>query len=320
MNNSNNSNNSNKKTNNNNIDLLKLFMPLMSKTLHLLGQDLDIETIKNKIYQLVEQTQIQLKLTIFDNYKIQIQNSSNSNSNSNDISNNKNIQLIKNAQFAVYAWIDEKILTSDLADALQWSNCSLQNTYFNTSEAGYLFYKNLDDILTNFFDLSNTNITDLITKGSDYDYDYNYNYNYHYHLMINEKLAKFATQLSTLDNLYSDSADDYYHTLFNTIKIYSLCILYGFIGIYHNDENTLKSLRNNAYYILHNNSEVNKSDFDYLIQHQEQNIKNYAADFKENIIQKKHIELFLYIIIPLIFCVIFTIFSADLLLQSPFDI
>ena len=138
--------------------------------------------------------------------------------------------------------------------------------------------------------------------------------------MINEKLAKFATQLSTLDNLYSDSADDYYHTLFNTIKIYSLCILYGFIGIYHNDENTLKSLRNNAYYILHNNSEVNKSDFDYLIQHQEQNIKNYAADFKENIIQKKHIELFLYIIIPLIFCVIFTIFSADLLLQSPFDI
>ena len=164
MNNSNNSNNSNKKTNNQNIDLLKLFMPLMSKTLHLLGQDLDIETIKNKIYQLVEQTQIQLKLTIFDNYKIQIQNSSNSssNSNSNDISNNKNIQLIKNAQFAVYAWIDEKILTSDLADALQWSNCSLQNTYFNTAEAGYLFYKNLDDILTNFFDLSNTNITDLI--------------------------------------------------------------------------------------------------------------------------------------------------------------
>ena len=76
----NNSNNSNKKTNNKNIDLLKLFMPLMSKTLHLLGQDLDIETIKNKIYQLVEQTQIQLKLTIFDNYKIQIQNSSNSNS------------------------------------------------------------------------------------------------------------------------------------------------------------------------------------------------------------------------------------------------
>ena len=33
MNNSNNSNNSNKKTNNKNIDLLKLFMPLMSKTL-----------------------------------------------------------------------------------------------------------------------------------------------------------------------------------------------------------------------------------------------------------------------------------------------
>ena len=44
----NNSNNSNKKTNNKNIDLLKLFMPLMSKTLHLLGQDLDTETIKIK--------------------------------------------------------------------------------------------------------------------------------------------------------------------------------------------------------------------------------------------------------------------------------
>ena len=41
-------------------------------------------------------------------------------------------------------------------------------------QEGYLFYKNLDDILTNFFDLSNTNIADLITKGSDYDYNYNY--------------------------------------------------------------------------------------------------------------------------------------------------
>lgn len=289
-------NNTNKE--NNNIDLQNLFMPLMSQTLHLLGQNSDIETIKTNIYQLVEQTQIKLKLTAFDNPKIQTPNN-----------NNKSFQLIKKAQFAIFAWIDEKILTSGLENALLWNNYSLQNTYFNTSEAGYLFYKNLDDILTTFFDIANTNINDLITNGN----------NYNYQLMISEKLEKLTTQLSTINNYCAEN--DYCNLLFNTIKIYSLCILYGFIGIYYNDENTLKSLRHNAYCILHNNAATNIANFDFLTQQQQSFYnKNYLLSSQKNIIPKKYIELVLYIVIPIIFCIIFAIFSADLLTKSPINI
>lgn len=297
----------NSKNNKNNIDLLNFFIPVMSETLHLLGQNLDIETIKSKLYQLVEQKQVELNLTIFDAYQSQDKNAD---ANVND----KNIQLIKKAQFAVFAWVDEKILTSELNDALKWSNYALQNTYFKTSEAGYLFYKNLDDILNDFFDISNTIITDINTDINTNNSDNDDNTQQ----LINEKLEKFAEQLAHINNNHNT-------VLFETMKIYSLCILYGFLGQYHNDNAMLKSLRNNAYYILHHNTNKNVNalmsngeNFYFLLQQQSSYKQNFTNSFHENIISKNYLEIVLYIIIPIILCIIFTTFSANLLIQSPF--
>lgn len=289
--------------NSTNIDLLNFFIPLMSETLHLLGQNLDIETIKSKIYQLVEQNQIELNLKIFDN-----------NININDNSNDKNIQLIKKAQFAVYAWVDEKILTSELDGALTWSNYALQNTYFKTSEAGYLFYKNLDDILSEFFNISDSIIAENVninSKNNDNDFQV---------ININEKLEKFSENIAHVDSNNN--------VLFNTIKIYSLCILYGFLGQYHNDNKTLKILRNSAYYILHHdfNKNVNAllpngDNFYFLLQQQDENNQKFNINNShENIIPKSYLEIALYVIIPIILCIIFTTFSANLLIQSPFNL
>lgn len=51
------------------------------------------------------------------------------------------------ARFAVAAWADEQMLSSPRADAASWAGMSLQFRYFKTAEAGRLFYQNLEKCL-----------------------------------------------------------------------------------------------------------------------------------------------------------------------------
>ncbi|MGE8186819.1 DotU family type IV/VI secretion system protein [Pseudomonas sp. NPDC086278] len=51
---------------------------------------------------------------------------------------------IREAQFAVVAWIDETAMSGQWAGAMQWRTALLQNHYFSTSRAGVEFFQRLE--------------------------------------------------------------------------------------------------------------------------------------------------------------------------------
>lgn len=51
----------------------------------------------------------------------------------------------KKGQFAIFAWIDEVILCSGWAEKGKWVQSPLQLVYFNTTNAGENFFKNLQN-------------------------------------------------------------------------------------------------------------------------------------------------------------------------------
>jgi type VI secretion system protein ImpK len=50
------------------------------------------------------------------------------------------------ARFAVFAWVDEIILASQWQDRHQWQRAQLQRQYYQTADAGELFYERLNAI------------------------------------------------------------------------------------------------------------------------------------------------------------------------------
>jgi len=50
------------------------------------------------------------------------------------------------AQFAVFAWIDEVILSSQWQDKLKWQGEQLQRIHFQTVDAGELFFDKLNEL------------------------------------------------------------------------------------------------------------------------------------------------------------------------------
>ena len=46
---------------------------------------------------------------------------------------------LEQARFAVFAWADEQMMSSQRAEASSWAVMSLQYRYFGTAEAGRLF-------------------------------------------------------------------------------------------------------------------------------------------------------------------------------------
>ncbi|GHU06065.1 hypothetical protein FACS1894158_11260 [Betaproteobacteria bacterium] len=54
---------------------------------------------------------------------------------------------LEHCRLAVYAWVDETLLTAPRPDAAAWVAQSLQHAYFQTSEAGRLFFTQLENLL-----------------------------------------------------------------------------------------------------------------------------------------------------------------------------
>lgn len=50
------------------------------------------------------------------------------------------------ARFAVFAWVDETILSSQWEGRHQWQRAQLQRQYYQTTDAGELFYERLNSI------------------------------------------------------------------------------------------------------------------------------------------------------------------------------
>ncbi|MDR0578067.1 MAG: DotU family type IV/VI secretion system protein [Candidatus Accumulibacter sp.] len=54
---------------------------------------------------------------------------------------------LAHCRLAVYAWVDEILLTAPRPDAAAWVAQSLQHAYFQTSEAGLLFFERMENLL-----------------------------------------------------------------------------------------------------------------------------------------------------------------------------
>ena len=54
-------------------------------------------------------------------------------------------RLLDNARFAVTAWLDEVVMNMKGVDPLQWSSELLQKRYYDTTQAGELFYTKLEN-------------------------------------------------------------------------------------------------------------------------------------------------------------------------------
>lgn len=56
-------------------------------------------------------------------------------------------EQLRHCRLAVYSWIDEGLLGSRRPDATLWSSFCLQRVYFKTLAGGELFYRSLDEVL-----------------------------------------------------------------------------------------------------------------------------------------------------------------------------
>ena len=99
-------------------------------------------------------------------------------------------------RFAVYAWIDERMLGSDRPDAFSWVGHSLQARYFRTTEGGRLFYEHLSSVL----DRCGVYSTD------------------------NDGEFSLAERLESVRGAAEGGGP------FATLRLYAFCLLYGFQG------------------------------------------------------------------------------------------
>ena len=124
--------------------------------------------------------------------------------------------LIDDARFAVYAWVDEKLLHAERPDALGWVPLSLQCHYYSTTEAGRLFFTRLNALLDQ--------------------------------LGIAKEEEDLGQRLELALNLTKESRP------YEVLQIFALCLLYGFSGKLYNKKELLARLRKTSLLLLKQNS------------------------------------------------------------------
>jgi type VI protein secretion system component VasF len=125
-------------------------------------------------------------------------------------------------RFAVCAWADEIMLTSLRTDAAAWTAQSLQHFFFQTSEAGVLFFQRLEALLA---ELS------LAPEGKDPD-------------------ASLPGRLEAAAKAPVSSAAR------RELEAYALCLLLGFDGRCFDRPDLQKELRRASRKVLENGSET----------------------------------------------------------------
>ena len=127
-----------------------------------------------------------------------------------------------NARFAVYAWGDEQILQSSRLDAMDWLGLSLQYHYFDATDAGRDFFARLEA-------LARTALPFAENSASQ------------------EEDAAAGTGPQLLEALLLHGADE---LTLAVIRVYALCLLYGFKGMLHDSPEALTRYRKAAYLLL----------------------------------------------------------------------
>jgi type VI protein secretion system component VasF len=127
-------------------------------------------------------------------------------------------------RLAVYAWVDEVMLTAPRPDAAVWTAHSLQHAFFQTSEAGVLFFQQLDTLLDTCH-LVQMGTLDTVSDTTNAD----------------DIEATLPPRLEAAARLSRDALAER-----RELDVYALCLLLGFSGRYYGRPRLLGKLRQAA--------------------------------------------------------------------------
>ena len=130
----------------------------------------------------------------------------------------------ENARFAVYAWVDELLLQSPRLDAADWLSHSLQYRYCGTTSAGREFFTRLTGIIRNALPLAENAPT-----------------------AANEEEELADEVLRALEAFVLHGGDELSAA---AVRVYALCLLYGFKGMLRDTPETLNRCRKAARALL----------------------------------------------------------------------
>lgn len=133
------------------METLDRFKPLMSEALHCAsgpeGPSLPLEEVQARLVRLADEERA-IPLTAADV----------------GVAPAKGRGRLERRRFAVYAWVDEKMLNAPRPDAPAWMGLGLQSRYFGTTEGGHIFFAHLEEILD---DLGIARLKDGMPLGLD---------------------------------------------------------------------------------------------------------------------------------------------------------
>lgn len=251
------------------MDILNRFKPLMSQALHFAGTQAGLETPLE---------QVQSVLRGLADKERTLPYSEEASAALSSFSWKENGEYCR---FAVYAWIDELLLNAPRPDAIGWMALSLQSFYFATSAAGTRFFDDLNARLACLLEgqpqeasLSLQPVAPAETGG----------------------LASAFERAAALD-LPDEEVQ--------VLRVYALCLVYGFSGRYFDKPEELRALRKAAGQFLAVSEEP-------LALSKECKPKPLATtlDF---------VEPLLYVLVPLLVCLVFGLYCADILANLPLD-
>jgi hypothetical protein len=135
-------------------------------------------------------------------------------------------------RLAAYAWVDETLLNAARPDAAAWTAMSLQHAFFQTSEAGTLFFTHLDELLDRLLPLADDAV--VAEKA--------------------EAPARLASRLEAAAPLRRETSPAR-----RELDVYALCLLLGFRGRYFDAPEFCERLRQAARKILTDSEGIRSS-------------------------------------------------------------
>ncbi len=173
-------------------------------------------------------------------------------------------------RFAVYAWVDENLLNAPREDAAAWMPLSLQYRYFRTTAAGQRFFAYLDELLDSFR-------LPLDENGQPLDL---------------AKRLELAGEIAPA----ASGAD--------VLRVFALCLLYGFRGRLYGQPELLAQVRKACYGLLSARKPKTAEQV------------SPAQEGKKTTLLRS-LEPVAYVLVPILICAAFGLYCADILANTP---
>lgn len=255
------------------MDILNRFKPLMSQALHFAGTQAGLETP-------LEQVQGVLR-GLADKERSLPYAAEASTAPDSALSSFNWKENGEYCRFAVYAWIDELLLNAPRSDASGWMALSLQSFYFATSAAGIRFFTDLNARLARTLEGQPQEAALSLVPAASAETG-----------SLSASLARAATLALPDEEM-------------QVLRVYALCLVYGFSGCYFDKPEELHAIRKAAGQFLTASEEPVALSIEPKSMH-----LSTSLEF---------VEPLLYVLVPLLVCLVFGLYCADILANLPLD-